>query len=200
MNMTPKGLGTEAWSRETLGTWTEDVEACTTRSSVQIVEKTTSRAHKHKGASQQLTEKHRGARRAEPGQNGPGPVGPGRPAQPDPSPVRSPFCPRCLPIYCLCLRRPPHPSFHQRAAETKEKHWEEVVGRRESSSCLGDVLGHDLSTMVCPVWWSHGGVPEPRLEFFKSFVPSTFGDVIISCHTLIYYELYLFICVATICH
>jgi hypothetical protein len=30
-----------------------------------------------------------------------------------------------------------------------------------------------------------GGVPEPRLEFVKSFVPSTFGDVTISCHTLI---------------
>jgi hypothetical protein len=53
--------------------------------------------------------------------------------------------------------------------------------------------------MVGPVWLSHGGVPEPRLEFVKSFVPLTFGDVTISCHTLIYYELYFFICVATIC-
>jgi hypothetical protein len=63
VNMTPKGPGIEAWSRETPGTWTEDVEACATRSSVQTVEKTTSRGHMHKGASQQLTEKHRGARR-----------------------------------------------------------------------------------------------------------------------------------------
>jgi hypothetical protein len=53
--------------------------------------------------------------------------------------------------------------------------------------------------MVGPAWWRYGGVPEPRLEFVKSFVPSTFdGDVIISCHTLIYYELCLFICVANI--
>jgi hypothetical protein len=36
-----------------------------------------SRAHMHKGESQQLTEKHLGARR---GRTGPGPVGPGRPA------------------------------------------------------------------------------------------------------------------------
>jgi hypothetical protein len=25
----------------------------------------------------------------------------------------TPFCPRCLSIYCLCLRRPPHPSNHR---------------------------------------------------------------------------------------
>jgi hypothetical protein len=68
MNMTPKGPGTEAWSRENPGTWTEDAEAYATRSYVQTVEKTTLRAHMHKGASQQLTEKHRGARR---GQTGP---------------------------------------------------------------------------------------------------------------------------------
>jgi hypothetical protein len=118
---------------------------------------------------------------AEPGQNGPGPVHQaGRPSL-----IRArfapPFCPRWLSIYCLCLHRPPHPSIHQRAAETKEKHREEANGRRESSSCLGDGLGHALAAMVGPVWWSHGGVPEPRLEFVKSFVPSTFGDVIISC-------------------
>jgi hypothetical protein len=109
-----------------------------------------------------------------------------------------PFYPRCMSINCLYLCRPPHPSIHQRAAETKEKHQEEAVGRREFSSCLGDGLGHALAAMVGPAWWSQGGVPVPRLEFVKSFVPSTFGDVI-SCHTLIYYELCLFICVATIC-
>jgi hypothetical protein len=70
------------------------------------------------------------------------------------------------------------PSNHQRAANTKEKHREEVDGRRKSSSCLGDGLGHALAAMVGPAWWSHGGVPEPRLEFVKSFVPSTFnGDI-----------------------
>jgi hypothetical protein len=63
-----------------------------------------------------------------------------------------PFCPRCLSIYCLCLRRPPHPSIHQRAAKTKEKHREEANDRRESLSCLGDGLGHALAAMVGPAW------------------------------------------------
>jgi hypothetical protein len=105
-------------------------------------------------------------------------IGLGRPAQPTPGPVRRPFFPRCLSIYCLCLRRPPHPSIHQRVAEKKEKHREEADSRRKSSSCLGDGLGHALAAMVGPAWWSHGGIPEPRLEFVKSFVPSTFdGDI-----------------------
>jgi hypothetical protein len=39
-----------------------------------------------------------------------------------------------------------------RAAETKEKHREEADDRRESSSCLGDGLGHALATMVGPAW------------------------------------------------
>jgi hypothetical protein len=149
MNMTPKGPGTEARSRKTPGTWTKDVEACATRSSVQTVEKTTSRAHMHNGASQQLTEKHRGANR---GRTGPGPVSPGRPSWPISGPVCAPLCPRCLSIYCLCLHRPPHPSIHQRAAERKEKHREEADGRRKSSCCLGDGLDHALAAMVRPAW------------------------------------------------
>jgi hypothetical protein len=44
------------------------------------------------------------------------------------------------------------PSNHQRAADTKEKHREEADGRRKSSSCLGDCLGHALATMVGPTW------------------------------------------------
>jgi hypothetical protein len=115
---------------------------------------------------------------AEPSRHGPGSVGPGRPSWPVSGPVHAPLWPRCSSIYCLCLRRPPHPSIHQRAAETKEKHREKDNGRRKSSSCLGDGLGHALAAMVGPAWWSHGGVPEPRLQFVKSFVPSTFdGDI-----------------------
>jgi hypothetical protein len=45
-----------------------------------------------------------------------------------------------------------NPSFHQRAAETKEKHREEADGRHKSSSCLGDGLGHALAPMVGPAW------------------------------------------------
>jgi hypothetical protein len=43
-------------------------------------------------------------------------------------------------------------SIHQRATETKEKHRKEADGRRESSSCLGDGLGHALAAMVGPAW------------------------------------------------
>jgi hypothetical protein len=78
-----------------------------------------------------------------------------------------PFCPKCSSIYCLCLRRPPYPSIHQRAADTKERHWEEADGRRKSSSCLSDGLGHDLVSMVGPAWWSHGEVPEPMPWFHQ---------------------------------
>jgi hypothetical protein len=116
------------------------------------------------GASQQLTEKHRGARR---GRNGHGPVGLCRPAWPVLSPIRASLWPTCSSIYCLCLRRPPYPSSHQRVADTKEKHREEADGRRNSSSCLGDGLGYALDAMVGPVWWSHGGVPEPMPWFHQ---------------------------------
>jgi hypothetical protein len=95
----------------------------------------------HKGASQQLTEKHRGARRGRTGPKWAWAGRPGRPAHPDPSPVRVPLLPYV-----------PHPSIHQRAAEMKEKHREEDDSRRESSSCLGDGLGHALATMVGPAW------------------------------------------------
>jgi hypothetical protein len=126
---------------------------------------------------------------AETSQNGPGPIGLGRPAWPVPSSVHDALWPRCSSIYCLCLRQPPDPSIHQRAADTKEKYQKEADGHCKSLSCLGDGLGHALDAMVGPAWWSHGGVPEPRLEFVKSFVPSTFdSDVIISCHTLIYID------------
>jgi hypothetical protein len=81
---------------------------------------------------------------AEPGWNGPGPVGPGRLAWPVLCPVRAPLWPRCLSIYCLYLCQPPHPYNHQRAADTKEKHREEADDHRKSSSCLGDGLGHAL--------------------------------------------------------
>jgi hypothetical protein len=117
---------------------------------------------------------------AEPGRNGPGLVGPGRSPWPVSGPVWAPLCPRCSSIYCLllCLRRPPYPSIHQRVTDTKEKHREEADDHRKSLSCLGDGLGHALASMVGPTWWSHGGVLEPRLEFVKSFVPSTFdGDI-----------------------
>jgi hypothetical protein len=108
------------------------------------MEKTTSRAHIHKGARQQSTEKHRGERR---GITKPKRARAGRPRPAGLScfgPGSRHLCPRCSSIYCLCLRWPPQPSIHQRAAETKEKHREEADGRRKSSSCLGDGCRMDL--------------------------------------------------------
>jgi hypothetical protein len=171
MNMTPKGPGTEAWSWKTLGNWTKDAEAC----AIRILSKPWRRRRQGPTCIREQVNnwpRSIGERDgAEPGRNGPGPVCPGQPAQPVLSSVRAPLCPRCLSSYCLCLRRPPHPSIHQRAADTKDKHREEADGRRKSSSCLGDGFGHALAAMVGPAWWSHGGVAEPRLEFVKSFVP-----------------------------
>jgi hypothetical protein len=105
--------------------------------------------HTNKGSHEKQLGRKPGPNRAE--------LGLGWPAWADrPSPLRarfaSPCCPRCLSINCLCLHRPPHPSIHQRAVETKEKHREEADGRRESSSCLGDGLGHALGTMVGLAW------------------------------------------------
>jgi hypothetical protein len=137
---------------ENPGTWTKDAEACATRSSVKTVEKTTSRAHMHKGASQQLTEKHRGARR---GRTGPKQAWASRPRPAGPAcfdRVRAPFCPRCLSIYCLYLRWPLHPSIHYRVADSKEQHREEADSHRKSSSHLGNGLGHVQATMVGRAW------------------------------------------------
>jgi hypothetical protein len=75
----------------------------------------------HKGASQQLTKKRRGANRG-----------------------------RTDLKRAQAGRSSPFSSIHQRAAETKEKHREEADGRRKSSSCLRDGLGHALAAMVGP--------------------------------------------------
>jgi hypothetical protein len=153
MNMTPNDPRTEASTCKSSGTQPENSEACIARIQALTVKETTSKAHMQ-------VHTNKGSRKKQPGRK-PGPNRAekvlGRPAWADrPSPLRaqfaSPFCPRCLSINCLCPRRPPHPSFHQRAAETKEKHREEAVGCRESSSCLGDGLGHALAAMVGPAW------------------------------------------------
>ena len=117
------------------------------------VKETTSKAHMQVHSNKESREKQPGTK---PGPNRAEKVV-GRPVRSDrPTPLRArfglPFCPRCLSIYCLFLRRPPHPSNHQRATDTKEKHREEADGRRESASCLGDGLGHALAAMVGPVW------------------------------------------------
>jgi hypothetical protein len=151
--MTPNDPRTEASTCKSSGTQPENSKACIARIQALTVKETTSKAHMQ-------VHTNKGSRENQPGRK-PGPnrakMGLGQPAWADwPSPLQarfaSPFFPRCLSINCLYLRRPPNPSIRQRAAETKEKHREEADGRRESSSCLGDGLGHALATMVGPAW------------------------------------------------
>jgi hypothetical protein len=153
MNMTSNDPRTEASMCKSSGTQPENNEACIARIQALTVKETTSKAHMqvhtNNGSREKQPERKPGLNRAE--------MGLGRPAWADrPSPLwawfASPFCPRCLSINCLCPRRPPHPSIHQRVAEMKEEHREEADGRRKSSSCLGDGLGHALATMVGPTW------------------------------------------------
>jgi hypothetical protein len=141
MNITPNDPRTEASTCKSSGTQPENGEAWIARIQALTVKETTSKAHMqvhtNKGSREKQPGRKLGPNRAE--------MGLGRLAWADrPSPLRarfaSPFCPRCLSINCLCLRRPPDPSIHERAAETKEKHREEADGHRESSSCLGDGL------------------------------------------------------------
>jgi hypothetical protein len=137
---------------------------------------------------------------AEPSRNGPRPVSPGWPAWPVSGPVRTALCPRCLSIYCLCLRWPPHPSIHQRAANMKEKHQEEADDRLKSSSCLGDGLGHALAAMVGPAvkpWWSSGAASWIRQVVCSFTIRWWYKSILV--FTLIYYELWLFLWVATLC-
>jgi hypothetical protein len=153
MNMTPNDPRTEASTCKSSGTQPENSEACIARIQALIVKETTSKAHMQVHTNKESCKTQP---RRKPGPNQ-AKMGLGRPVWADrPSPLQAlfgaPFCPRCLSIYCLCLRQPPHPSIHQRVVETKEKHREEADGRRKSSSCLGDGLGHALAAMVGPAW------------------------------------------------
>jgi hypothetical protein len=122
MNMTPNNLRTEVSTCKSLGTQPENGEACIARIQALIVKETTSKAHMQ-------VHTNKGSREKEPGRK-PGPnraeMGLGRPPWADrPSPLRtrfaSSFCPRCLSINFLCLRRPPHPSIHRNSAKPRRE-------------------------------------------------------------------------------
>jgi hypothetical protein len=128
------------------------------------MEKTTSRVHMHNGASQQLTEKRRGANQGRTGLNGPRPVGPGRPTQPLFVAVRDTLWPKRSSINCLCHRPLPQPSIH-----SSERCWQEGKeqgGRRRSSQVLELPRRwhrpcprcHGWPCVVKP-WWSSGAMP-----------------------------------------
>jgi hypothetical protein len=131
---------------------------------------------------------------AELGRNGP------RPAQPVFVSVRDALWPTCSSINCLCLRRPPHWSIHQRVANTKEKHREEADSRHESSTLPKRWLRLDPSRHGWPYvvkpWWSSGAMPwihQGTCTFDRDI------NLILSL-LLVYFDAYplSFMCVASI--
>jgi hypothetical protein len=135
MNMIPNDPRTEASTCKSSGTQPKNSEACIARIQALTVKETTSKAHMQEHTNKESCKKQPG-RKPVPNQ---AEMGLSRPAWADrPSPLQprfgTPFFPRCLSIYCLCLRRSPHPSIDQRVVETKVKHREKADGRRKSSS------------------------------------------------------------------
>jgi hypothetical protein len=96
----------------------------------------------HKGASQQLTKKCQGANQ---GRKGPRPAGPTR--------FRASSRPFALGarLFIASADRHIHP-FIRGLPRRRRSTREEADGRRESSSFLGDGLGHALAAMVGPAW------------------------------------------------
>jgi hypothetical protein len=104
MNMTPNDPRTEASTCKSSGTQLESDEAWIARIQALTVKETTSKAYMQVHTNKESREKQPG-RKPEPNW---AETGLGRPAQPTPGPVRCSLCPRCLSIYCLFLRPPPH--------------------------------------------------------------------------------------------
>jgi hypothetical protein len=156
MNMTPNDLRTEVSTCKSSRTQPENNEACIARIQALTVKETTSKAHMqvhtNKGSREKQPRRKPGPNRDE--------LGLGRQAWADrPSLIRarfaSPYCPRCLSINCLYLRRPPHPSFHQRAAETNRRPPRVLeLPRRWLRPCPSR---HGWPCLVKP-WWSSGAV------------------------------------------
>jgi hypothetical protein len=96
----------------------------------------------------------------EPSQNGPGPVGLGRPGQPDPSPVHAPLLPYVL-FYLLPLPPPAATSIH--SSESRRDEGEAPGGSRRPPRVLELPRGwlrpcpshHGWPYVVKP-WWSSG--------------------------------------------
>jgi hypothetical protein len=108
MNMTQNDPRTEASTCKSSGTQQENSEACIARIQALTVKETTSKAHMEVHTNKESCKKQPGRK---PGLNQ-AEMGLGRPAQPTPSLVRRPLCPRCSSIYCLFLRLSPHQTNH----------------------------------------------------------------------------------------
>jgi hypothetical protein len=135
----------------------------------------TSRAHMQELASQQLTEKHRGARR---GRNRPGLVGPGWSAWPVLSPVRPPPPLTYVLLYILPLPPPAAISIH--SSESRRHEGEAPGGSRRPPQFLElprrwlriCPSRHGWPCVVKP-WWSsraHALIPSRQLCILHSMV------------------------------
>jgi hypothetical protein len=119
MNMTPNDSRTEASTCKSSGTQPENNEACIARIQALTVKETTLKAHMQVHTNRESREKQPGRKPARPDRREA--TGKARPASPLRAWFASPFCPRCLSIYCLCLRRPPHPSIHRNSAKPRRE-------------------------------------------------------------------------------
>jgi hypothetical protein len=81
-------------------------------------------------------------------------TGLGWPAHPIPSPIRRPLWPRPSSVHLKLLPRRAVTSIYQRCQIDGDMS-KEANNHHKSSSCIGDGLGHALTAMVGPAWWSH---------------------------------------------
>jgi hypothetical protein len=89
-----------------------------------------------------------------------------------------PFWPRCLSIYYLCLRRPPHPSIH--SSESRRHEGEALGGSRRPPQVLKlprrwprPCPSHHGWPCVVKPWWSSGAhalIPSRQLYILHSIV------------------------------
>jgi hypothetical protein len=121
MNMTPNDPRTEVSTCKSSGTQLENSEACMARIQALTVKETASKAHMQVHTNKESCMKQPGRK-----------MGPNRPRKGLGRPTCSdrprgllaqfdvPFCPRCLSIYCLRRRRPPHRTNHYTDAITRK--------------------------------------------------------------------------------
>jgi hypothetical protein len=170
MNMTPNDQRTKASMCKSSVTQPENSEAWIARIQALTMKETMWKAHMKVHTNKESCEKQLGRK--------PGPnwakTGLGWPAQPTPGPVRRPLCPRCLSIYCLCLRRLPHRSNNS----TNTNHQKTAAAR----------WGRELDELVARInagrgKEARGGLQTAGLGVFPSFIAVIFiDDVFRSLH------------------
>jgi hypothetical protein len=116
MNKTPNYMRTEVSTCKSSGAqpendkpWIARIQALTMK---EMMSKPHMKVHTNKESHEKQPRRKLGSNQAK--------TGLGRPAQPTPSPVRRPLCPRCSSIYCLFRRRPRHRTNHQKTTTEDE--------------------------------------------------------------------------------